>query len=137
MRKMGVDPGMKRVGLALSDEQGELSSPLSTLKRSDDDSLVTAIARTAQEHAVDTIVIGLPLRMNGMEGPEAKRARSLAARVEAASGVKVVLWDERMTTMAAERELRSSGLRGDKKRARIDEAAATLLLQSYLDARQR
>jgi putative Holliday junction resolvase len=128
---------MKRVGLALSDEEGELASPLTTLQRSDDASTVRAIAAEAARHGVDTIVIGLPVRMNGMEGPEAKRARKFAGLVERESQRHVVLWDERMTTMAAERELRGSGLRGEKKRARVDEAAATLLLQSYLDAQAR
>ena len=137
MRKLGVDPGMKRVGLSLSDEEGELASPFTTLQRSDDASVVRAIVEHAAKQDVDTIVIGLPLRMNGMEGPEAKRARKFAALVEKESQRKVVLWDERMTTMGAERQLRGSGLSGEKKRARIDEAAATLLLQSYLDAQAR
>lgn len=137
MRKLGVDPGTKRVGLSLSDEDGEFASPLTTLQRSDDASVVRVIAEHAAKQDVDTIVIGLPLRMNGQEGPEAKRARKFAALVEKESQRKVVLWDERMTTMAAERQLRGSGLHGEKKRARIDEAAATLLLQSYLDAHAR
>jgi putative Holliday junction resolvase len=136
VRKLGVDPGMKRVGLSLSDEQGELASPLTTLARKDDAAVVAAIVESAANHEVDTIVVGLPLRMSGLEGPEAKRARLLAGRIERASGLDVVLWDERMTTLAAERELRGSGLKGEKKRARIDEAAATLLLQSYLDAKR-
>lgn len=136
MRKLGIDPGLKRVGLALSDEEGEYASPLTTLDNVDDASTVRAIAVLAETHAVDTIVVGLPLRMNGLEGPEARKARHLGRALQTASGVTVVHWDERMTTMAAERELRGVGLRGKKKRQKIDQTAATLLLQSYLDAQR-
>jgi len=136
MRKMGIDPGMRRVGIALSDEDGWLASPYKTLARTSDDAMFSALADEASSHAVDEIVMGLPVRMNGLEGPEAKRARKLAKLLEKASGLRVTLWDERLTTVAAERELRSSGLRGERKKALIDQAAATLLLQSFLDARR-
>lgn len=136
MRRMGIDPGLKRVGLALSDEDGVLASPLKTLERKDDASLLAALADEVRAHAVEEVVLGLPLRMNGLEGPEAKRARKLQAALARAAGVKVVLWDERMTTVAAERELRGAGLKAGKKKALLDQAAATLLLQSYLDAQR-
>src|SRR5690606_34341297 len=103
-----------------------------TLVRKDDVSLVQDLAHEARALEVTEIVMGLPLRMSGEAGPEAVRAKRLARALERASGLKVVLWDERLTTVSAERELRSSGLRGDKKKALIDQAAATLLLQSYL-----
>jgi len=137
MRKLGVDPGLKRVGVALSDEESAFASPLTTLANKDDASTLAALAALAKEHAVDVIVVGLPIRMNGLEGPEAKKARRFARALERASQLTIVLWDERMTTMAAERELRGVGLRGEKKRAQIDQTAATLLLQSYLDAHRR
>lgn len=127
---------MRRVGLALSDEEAYLASPYKTLARVSDEAMFDAIAAEVRAHAVDEIVLGLPLRMNGLEGPEAKRARRLGKQLEARAGVPVVLWDERLTTVAAERELRSAGLRSDKKKAVLDQAAATLLLQSYLDARR-
>lgn len=136
MRRLGVDPGLKRVGLAASDEAGELASPHKTLLRKDDASLVRDLAQEARALGVAEIVMGLPLRMSGEEGPEALRAKRLARALERESGLPVVLWDERLTTVSAERQLRSSGLRGDKKKALIDQAAATLLLQSYLDAKR-
>jgi putative holliday junction resolvase len=136
MRKMGIDPGMRRVGLALSDEDGGFASPYKTLERKSDADLLELIVAEVREQRVDQIVLGLPLRMNGLEGPEAKRARRLAQALELAAKVPVTLWDERMTTVAAERELRGSGLRGERKKAMIDQAAATLLLQSFLDARR-
>ncbi len=108
-----------------------------TLQHTSDAATTQAIAALASTHGVDAIVVGLPLRMNGLEGPEARKARRFAHDLKTATNLTIVLWDERMTTMAAERELRSSGLRGPKKRAQIDQAAATLLLQSYLDANRR
>jgi len=135
MRKLGVDPGLKRVGVALSDEDARFASPLTTLPHVDEATTVKALCELAVTHSADTIVVGLPLRMNGLEGPEARRARKFAANLKKASNLTIVLWDERMTTMAAERELRGVGMRGEKKRAQIDQAAATLLLQTYLDAK--
>jgi len=134
MRRMGIDPGLRRVGLALSDEDGTFASPHKTLTRESDTTLLAALAEEARTADVREVVLGLPLRMNGSEGPEAKRARKLARDIERALGVPVVLWDERLTTVAAERQLRASGLRADRKKALLDQAAATLLLQSYLDA---
>lgn len=135
MRFMGIDPGARRVGLSLGDDDASFASPYKTLTRRDDPSLLRELVVELRANQVETVVLGLPLRMNGMEGPEAKRARTLGKAIEQHGQVKVVLWDERLTTMSAERELRASGLRGDKKKSLIDQAAATLLLQSYLDAR--
>lgn len=136
MRRMGIDPGLRRVGLALSDEAGEWASPHKTLLRDKDETLIQALAEEVLTSGVSEIVMGLPLRMNGTSGPEAKRAELLGRALKKASGVKVVMWDERFTTVSAERELRGSGLRGEKKKALIDQAAATVLLQSYLDAQR-
>lgn len=133
---MGIDPGLKRVGLALSDEHGELASPHKTLERTSDEALMDALAAEIRAEQVGEVVLGLPLRLNGTEGPEAKRARQWRRLLERKAAVKVVLWDERLTSMAAERELRGVGMKGARKKALLDQAAATLLLQSYLDARR-
>ena len=137
MRSLGIDPGMRRVGLSLSDEDGYLASPYKTLQRVDDASLLRALCDEIRANEVGQVVLGLPLRMSGEEGPEAKRARRLATAIERAASVKVAMWDERLTTVAAERELRGVGLRAGRKKALLDQAAATLLLQSYLDAHRR
>jgi putative holliday junction resolvase len=134
MRVMGVDPGMKRVGLAVGDTEVGLASPLRTLQRTSDDALVAALTAAARELEAECIVVGLPVRMNGLEGPEAKRARRLCKALALASQLRVVPWDERLTTSLAERQLRASGKKGADKRSRIDQAAATVLLQGYLDA---
>ncbi len=135
MRFMGIDPGARRVGLALGDDETGLATPHKTLTRRDDPSLLRELVDELRAHEVEMVVLGLPLRMNGLEGPEAKRARLFARAIEREGQLKVVLWDERLTTVAAERQLRTAGLRGDKKKSLIDQAAATVLLQSYLDAR--
>lgn len=134
MRRLGIDPGQRRVGLAFSED--ELASPLKTLQREDDRTLLAALTAEIRSHDIGEVVLGLPVRMDGREGPEAKRARKLAAAITHASGAPVVLWDERLTTVAAERELRGVGMRGARKKAILDQAAATLLLQSYLDAQR-
>lgn len=134
MRFMGIDPGAKRVGLALGDDESRMAFPHKTLLRKDDASLLRALVDEAQANDVQRFVLGLPLRMNGMEGPEAKRARVFASKLESAACLPVALWDERLTSVAAERQLRALSVRGDKKKAVVDQAAATLLLQSYLDA---
>jgi putative Holliday junction resolvase len=136
VRFLGIDPGLKRVGLAVGDDEAALASPHKTLQRTNDAGLVRALLEELRALEVEHVVLGLPLRMNGLEGPEARRARSLGKALEQ-HGLTVVMWDERLTTAAAERQLRGAGLRGGKKKSVIDQAAATLLLQSYLDARSR
>lgn len=136
MRFMGIDPGARRVGLALGDDEGGLASPYKTLLRVDDAGLLRELAQELSAQEVESVVLGLPLRMNGLEGPEAKRARLLAKAIERQAKLPVVLWDERLTTFAAERQLRGTGKRGEKKKALLDQIAATVLLQSYLDARR-
>lgn len=136
MKRLGVDPGTVRVGLAVSDDDGRLASPLATL-----DARVGDPARAIADHAtreeVAEIVIGLPLSLDGREHAAARGARALAARVEKFAGVPVVLWDERLTTAEATRALHASEVRGAKARALVDRVAATMILQSYLDARSR
>lgn len=135
MRRLGIDPGQRRVGLAVSGEDSALASPHKTIERGDDAKLLRDLCNEARALQVGEVIVGLPLRLDGSEGPEAKRAKRLAAALERELALKVVLWDERFTTVAAERQLRGVGMRGDKKKSAIDKAAATLLLQSYLDAK--
>lgn len=124
------------MGVALSDEMGEFAFPLTTIDRAQGVETVAAIAALVRAHKVTEIVVGLALRLDGREGPEAKRARVLARELERAAGVTVVLWDERMTSALANRSLSEGGLASAKARLHVDEAAATVLLQSYLAARR-
>jgi putative Holliday junction resolvase len=132
MRVLGVDPGSVRIGLALSDEDGERAHPLRTLARSDDASAAREILAEVKKAEAATVVVGLPLDLKGVEGAAARKARALATLLEK-GGAKVVLWDERLTTAAAERTLKEQGLDAVERRKVVDQVAATMLLQSYLD----
>ncbi len=132
MRRLGVDPGSKRVGLAASDEDGRIALPHGTLEGGP--AVAREIAGICRELAIAEVVVGLPLMLDGTEGSACARARKLATAIETATALPVVLWDERLTTVVAERALREQSVRGKAKRAVVDQAAATLLLQSYLDA---
>ncbi len=136
MRVLAVDPGSKRVGLAVSDPTGTIAQPLDTLAAEPNATLVARLAEMARLHEASRIVVGLPRRMDGSDGPEAKSARGLAAALRKTSGIPVDLVDERLTSVAAERSMIAGGVRRAKRRTTVDRVAATLLLQSYLDRRR-
>ncbi|MDH5675751.1 MAG: Holliday junction resolvase RuvX [Myxococcales bacterium] len=136
MRALGVDPGARRVGLALSDEDRILASPHSTLEVGGLEDAVQRVVAAAAELEAGTLVVGLPLRLDGSEGQSAFRVRRFAAAVAERSGLEVVLWDERLSSAAAERALREGGVSGRRRRGLTDRVAAALLLQSYLDAQR-
>lgn len=136
MRVLAVDPGSRRIGLALSDEEGSIALPLETVERRGEAAAVRRIAEVVRERGAREIVVGLPLELDGTEGPAARRARLFAGAIEREVEVPVVLWDERLTTVSAERALRESGVRGAKRRRVVDQVAATVLLSGYLEARR-
>ena len=137
MRVLAVDPGSRRVGLAISDPTGTIAQPLDTLDAEPDATLVTRLAQTARLQEAARIVVGLPRRMDGSDGPAAKSARRLADALRRTSGIPVELVDERLTSVAAERSLIAGGVRRAKRRTTVDRVAAILLLQSYLDRKNR
>ena len=135
-RVLALDVGGRRLGIAVSDPTGTLASPLVTLERTTPEADAAAIAALAAEHGAGTIVAGLPIDLAGGHGPAARSVTAylddLAARLP---GVRVELVDERMTTVMAERALAASGVPGRERRAVIDQVAATVFLQEWLDAR--
>ena len=131
-----MDPGSKRVGLALSDPTGTIAQALATVPAVPKETLVARLAGIAAQNHATKIVVGLPRRMDGSFGPEARAARELADELRRASHLRVELVDERLTTAAAEKSLLAAGVRRDKRRASIDRVAATLLLQSHLDRKR-
>lgn len=135
MRVLAVDPGSKRVGLAISDSTGTIAQPMTTIPAEPRETLAARLATVAREHEAVRIVVGLPRRMDGSLGPEAKAARELAGEVRAASKLPVELVDERLTTAAAEKSLLAGGMRRKDRRANIDRVAAAILLQTHLDRR--
>ena len=137
MRVLGVDPGSKRVGLAVSDPTATIAQPLATIAAEPRETLAERVAGVAREHEVTRIVVGLPRRLDGTLGPEAKAARALAEEIRRASKLAVELVDERLTTAAAEKSLLERGMHREKRRANIDRVAAAILLQSHLDRKRR
>ncbi len=137
MRVLAVDPGERRVGLAATDESGAIALPLRTLHREGESTRTTAgrIAEAARRIGAERIVMGLPLRLDGSEGLAARRARALGTELNERFGLPVEYWDERWTSVQAEASLRRAGIRGRRRRDVVDQAAATLLLQSWLAAR--
>lgn len=129
-RVLGVDYGTKRVGLALSDTLGITASPLATVPRPD---VVDEVKNLVKEMDVGTIVVGLPTGLSGVEGTSASEARQLADELGSATGVEVVLVDERYTSRIAESSLLESGMKRRERREKIDQVAAALILQDYLD----
>jgi putative Holliday junction resolvase len=136
-RILGVDLGTRRIGLALSDASGTLASPYAVLARTDDRALEhEAILATARENDVDRIVVGLPRSLSGKVGP-AERAtleEIEELRTVAAGAVEIEAYDERFTTVIAERSLVQAGMRRDARRKVVDKVAAAVMLQSYLEA---
>ncbi|HEU4916920.1 MAG TPA: Holliday junction resolvase RuvX [Acidimicrobiia bacterium] len=129
-RVLGVDHGTKRVGLALSDTLGITASPWATVSRPD---VVATVKNLVKEMDVGTIVVGLPTGLSGVEGTSASEARQLADELGSATGVEVVLVDERYTSRIAESSLLESGMKRRERREKIDQVAAALILQDYLD----
>jgi putative Holliday junction resolvase len=134
-RIVGIDPGEARIGIAISDEDASIAFPRETvLARGGLAEAATRVREALADDEISLAVVGLPLRLDGTEGEAARRARVFGDALAAALDVEVVYWDERLTTVAAERSLREMGRRGTKQREVVDQSAATILLQGYLDA---
>jgi putative Holliday junction resolvase len=137
MRILALDIGARRVGVAVSDPLGWTAQGLPTLARENDPQLIEAVRRITRELDVERVVIGLPRNMNGTVGPQAKKALAFAEALRAALQLPVETWDERLTTVAAERSLAEGGLDGRKRRRSVDRVAAQLILQGFLDSLNR
>lgn len=133
MLALGIDPGQKRVGVAVCDEDGVIAMPRPALVLKSPRAITEGIAALARETDAEHVVMGLPIDMSGREGLAAKKSRALAAELRRA-GLRVVLWDERASTVAAHRDLARMGKDQKQARALVDSTAACLLLQSWLDA---
>ncbi|MBM4155023.1 MAG: Holliday junction resolvase RuvX [Lentisphaerae bacterium] len=135
-RILGLDPGTKRVGVALSDPTLLIASPHTVLEAEPRSRLAAALKALCREKEVDRIVVGLPLRMDGDEGPAAEKARAFAAWAGEALGLPVEFWDERLSTVTAQNALIEGGARREKRREVVDMIAAQIVLQHYLDSRR-
>lgn len=138
-RLLGIDFGERRVGLALSDPTRTIATPLETLERRKGKRMpLTAIERLAREHLVDGVVVGLPLDLSGAETAWCEEVRRAGDELGRRLGIPVAYVDERMTSVRAERTIRSLGLPRSRReeKGRIDAAAAALVLQRWLDGRE-
>jgi len=131
---LALDLGKRRIGLALSDQLGITAQGLETLERTNIRSDLAQLARIISEYNVSRILIGNPLHMSGQEGRQAEHARDFGARLQAVTGLPVEFWDERLTTVEAQRVLRQSGISIEKRAKAVDRLAAVILLESYLDS---
>jgi putative Holliday junction resolvase len=131
-RILALDLGKKRIGLALSDPLGITAQGLPTLERTNIRQDMAHLAKLAAENEIGFILIGLPLHMSGREGRQAEYTREFAERLASCTGLEVRLWDERLTTVEAERVLKESGISIAKRGKAVDKLAAQILLQSYL-----
>ncbi|HEX4595567.1 MAG TPA: Holliday junction resolvase RuvX, partial [Bryobacteraceae bacterium] len=123
------------IGLALSDELGITAQGLETLQRTNIREDLSRLSQLALERNVSLILIGNPLHMSGREGRQVEYAREFGERLQAATGLPVEFWDERLTTVAAQRVLRESGISIEKRAQAVDRLSAVILLESYLDSR--
>ena len=136
-RYLGLDVGNRRIGVAVSDELGLMAHPVLTLeRRSSKREDLRSLARLCRRFEVAGIVVGNPLRLNGGPSPQALKTQSFAAELGQLTGLPIHLWDERLTTHEAHHALYESGHKRQQHRRVVDQVAATIILQSFLDAQQ-
>lgn len=134
---MSVDLGKARTGIAVCDKTEFLASPFRVIFEKSPNKLPEKVAEAAKECKAELIVVGLPKNMDGTEGESAQNARAFAARLEELTGLKTVMQDERGTTITAHNFLNTTNTRGKKRKNVVDEVAATIILQDYLDSKKR
>lgn len=136
MRIIGLDYGTKTVGVAVSDALGMTAQAVETIERKEENKLRKTLARIealAKEYEAEQFVVGLPKHMNNDIGERAEKAMEFAEMLKRRTGLDVVMWDERLTTVSAERTLIESGVRREYRKQYVDQIAAVFILQGYLD----
>ena len=136
MRIIGVDYGTKTVGVAVSDSLGITAQAVETITRKEENKLRQTLARIEaliDEYNVEEIVVGLPKNMNNTIGERAEACRDFADKLERRTGLPVIMWDERLTTVSADNVLKECGVRRENRKAVVDKIAAVFILQGYLD----
>jgi len=136
-RVLALDVGSKRIGVAVSDPLGITAQGLETIQRQNKRKDMETLGRLLKDYEVREIVVGLPLRLSGAEGTQSEKMRRFASDLESQFGVTVHLWDERWTSTEANRLLRETDLSIEKRGRAVDRMAATLILQSWMEAHKR
>lgn len=138
MRLLGIDLGSKRIGVSVSDRSGTIASPLTVITRGKSQRVDhDEIARLVREEEAEGVVVGLPLNMDGSEGPAAVAARQEVERMTTVVGVPVFLHDERRSTVQADQSMSQRNMNAVDRRAVVDKVAAAFILQSWLDSRRK
>ena len=133
MRILGIDHGTKRVGLAISDEMAMIAQPLEFVNAQPETKLFAHIAEIVSQRSVGEIVVGMPRNMDGSFGPAAEKVREFITALQQSVNVPIKTWDERLTSVQANRILIEGGVRRAQRKEKVDQTAAAILLQSYLD----
>ena len=133
MRIIALDIGDVRIGVAVSDLMRIIANPRETYVRTDEDADIAYFIELAKKEEADTFVVGLPINMDGTEGPRVEICRAFGEKLREKSGLKVEYQDERLTTVTAERMLIEADVRREKRKQVIDKVAATIILESYLN----
>ena len=139
MRIMGLDFGSKTVGVAISDELLITAQGIEIIRRKEENKLRQSLARIEaliEEYGVEEIVLGYPKNMNNSEGERVELTNEFKDKLERRTGLRVALWDERLTTVAADRFMMEAGIRREERKEHVDRIAATFILQGYLDYRK-
>jgi len=136
MRCMGLDVGDKRIGVALSDEGRIIASPRETLERRGNQKDIAHLLELARREEVSEILVGMPWKLDGSSGPQAEKVSRFVEALRAAASIPITTWDERLSTVGAERAMIEANVSRAKRRGAVDRVAAALILQSYLDARR-
>ncbi|MDD5312566.1 MAG: Holliday junction resolvase RuvX [Dehalococcoidia bacterium] len=132
-RNLGLDIGDRKIGVALSDPSCTLATPLKTIIRLDDDSAITEIVGLATKYNVDKIIVGLPYSLNGTIGKQAEKVLLFKDKLLQRSSIAILMQDERLSSVSANQKLREAGKKKDKLKKEMDAAAASVILQDYLD----
>tara|TARA_Y100001934_G_scaffold103130_1_gene126780 strand:+ start:4010 stop:4423 length:414 start_codon:yes stop_codon:yes gene_type:complete len=134
MRVLGLDYGSKRVGVAVSDELKMIAQPLEFIPAKPFEEFIVRLKEVLSQKCVESIVIGMPRNMDGSYGPSAEAARAFAEKIQAEIKQPIRTWDERLTSVEANRALIAGNVRREKRKEKVDAMAAAILLQSFLDA---
>lgn len=137
MRALGLDLGTKTIGVAISDEMGMTAQPLKTLRRISLAKDIEEVLSLAKELSADTIVIGMPVNMDGSLGQRSKATADFVERLKGKTDMPVVAWDERLSTVAVTRMLIEGDISRKRRKEVVDKLAAAYILQGYLDSRRR
>jgi len=136
MRALGLDVGQKRIGVALSDPEGILASPLTIINATDTEQAITNISELCDQYQAERIVVGLPRSMDGTLGKQAKVVQQFISRLADSIKITIDTWDERLSSIEADRAMIAAGTKKDKKKKLRDAIAAAIILQGYLDSKR-